>query len=264
MIPSTEIHPIKALLIDDETGVRSALREMLVRHFPTVEIVGEAANIPEAVRAIHQHQPDLLFLDIEMPGYTGLQILEFFNSSEIKFDIIFVTAYNEYAIQAFKVSAFDYLLKPIHLPDLHNTLKRYSESHHQQKLEQRVALLQESLQQDDKLTRLAVSSANGIDLIQLEKIIYFEADGPYTTIHLHQKEQVVASKSIGDFEQLLEKNPQFFRAHRSYLVNLSFVNRISSKEGDIIHLVNGSQVPLSRYKKKDFETAIAAFTISRL
>src|SRR6188472_2098647 len=108
--PNRQIH---VLLVDDEKVVRSALREILDKNFPFVTVVGEAASVPEAVREIQKHTPDLIFLDIEMPGYSGLQLLEFFNPQQITFDIVFVTAFNEYAIRAFKIAAFDYLLKPV-------------------------------------------------------------------------------------------------------------------------------------------------------
>lgn len=254
-----QIESIKALIVDDEKAVRSALREILQQNFRTVQVVSEASNIPEAVREIHRHQPDLIFLDIEMPGYSGLQLLEFFNPQEVTFDVIFVTAFNEYAIQAFKISAFDYLLKPVNTIDLEQTLLRYSGK--KQNLVERANLLKEFLTEEALPTQIAISSLAGIDFVQLENIIAFEASGTYTKIILVEGESIVASKPLGEFELILQKNPSFFRAHRSHLINLKHVRKLSSKEGDVIVLLKELEVPLSRYRKKEFESAIAGFKI---
>ena len=239
---------ISVLLVDDEKSVRAALKELL-HPFSSITIVGEAANIPEAVKEIHLHKPNLIFLDIEMPGYTGLQLLEFFNPAEVNFDIIFVTAFNEYAIQAFKVSAFDYLLKPVNQQELEQTLQRYMDSVRNVKLPERVNLLKEVYAKDEMPSQIAVSSLQGIDFVQLDNII------------LKAGEPLLASKPLGEFELVLQENPRFFRAHRSYLINLKQVRKLSSKEGDVIIMEKEIEVPLSRYRKKEFEQAIAGFKI---
>lgn len=253
---------INVLLVDDEKPVRSALRELLQSHFSNIVIVGEAASIPEAVREINQHKPQLVFLDIEMPGYSGLQLIDFFNPGEIKFDIIFVTAFNEYAIQAFKVAAFDYLLKPVNRQDLAQTLERYTNSYHHHRVIDRVNLLKESYTKEEAPSQLAVSSANGIDFIKLDDVILFEASGSYTRIVMTGADfAITASKPLGEFETVLQHNKQFFRAHRSYLINLGYVKKLLSKEGDMILMQNDVQVPLSRYRRKDLDKAIASFRI---
>jgi two-component system LytT family response regulator len=258
---SRALAPIKALLVDDEAPVRAALHELLSIHFPSVQVVGEAGGIPEAVRQIHKLNPDLVFLDIEMPGYSGLQLLEFFNTQDVQFDIIFVTAFNEYAIQAFKISAFDYLLKPVDTKELRETLTRFSERRQKQKIFERVSLLKETLNNPSTPTQIAISSVQGIDFVELSKVMLLEADGTYTKINMVESEPILSSKPLGEFETLLQKNSDFFRAHRSYLVNLKFVRKLSSKEGDIIILKNEQEIPLSRYRKKEFDNAIAAIKI---
>jgi two-component system, LytTR family, response regulator len=254
------IKPITALLVDDEKAVRTALHEILKHSFPFISVVGEAASIPEAVREIHRAHPTLVFLDIEMPGYSGLQLLDFFNPLEIDFDIVFVTAYNEYAIQAFKISAFDYLLKPVNTDDLKKTLERYL-GKQQQQLAQRAKLLKDSLTPEKQLDQIAIRSLHGIDFVQLHNLVALEASGTYTTLILAQGEALVSSKPLGEFEELLQRSKNFFRAHRSYLINLEHVSKFSSKEGDVIIMSNKRDVPLSRYRKKDFEQAIAQFKI---
>lgn len=250
---STENIEIKALLVDDESVVRSGLREMLQQNFSWIVIAGEASNIPEAVKLVHQHKPDLIFLDIEMPGYSGLQLLEFFDERDLTFDIIFVTAYNDYAIQAFKVSAFDYLLKPVNLGDLTQTLHRYRHSLHRDKISDRMELLRKSYLSSEMPSRLAISSLSGIDFIDLDQVILFEASGSYTRIVIADGGTVIASKPLGEFENVLEHHTSFFRTHRSYIINLRYVNKFSTKEGDVIHMKDGTDVPLSRYRRNEFD-----------
>lgn len=250
----------KAIIVDDEKYVRSALREILMRQSTLVEVVAEAANIPEAVREIHKHQPDLIFLDIDMPGYTGLQILEFFNPQEVTFDIIFVTAYNEYALQAFKMSAFDYLLKPVNEPELQHTLERYLRRG-QQAVARQVAMLREAYTQGELPRQLAVISLHGTEFIELTQLEVLEASGTYTTLVLDSGEKIVSSKPLGEFEELLRAHPQFFRTHRSFMVNLRQVKKLLTREGDIIHMKGGMEVPLSRYRKKEFDASLPAYRI---
>lgn len=246
---------IAVLLVDDEKPVREALREML-RGFGQIEVVGEASTLPEAVREIHRLKPQLIFLDIEMPGYTGLQLLEFFNPQDITFDIVFVTAYSEYAIQAFKISAFDYLLKPVNRQELSQMLHRYESHKDQQKVTERMALLRDVLHQDVPNKKIAISSANGISFIELEEVVLLEAAGAYTTVVLQSGEQIVSSKPIGEFESLLENDPGFFKTHRSYIIHFKFVKSLQTKEGDQVLMKNGTLVPLSRYRKKAFDDYI--------
>lgn len=253
---------IRALLVDDEKPVRTALHDVLTKNFPQIHVVGEAGAIPEAVREINQHKPDLVFLDIAMPGYSGLQLLDFFNPDEITFDIIFVTAFNEYAIQAFKISAFDYLLKPVNTEELERTLERYmGKMQKQKKVAERAALLNASFSENHVLTQLAIRSLQSVDFVQLSNIVMLEASGTYTQVVLHEGEPLLASKPLGEFEEVLQHSPQFFRAHRSFLINLQYVSRLASKEGDVIIMNNKQEVPLSRYRKKEFEQAIARFKI---
>jgi two-component system, LytTR family, response regulator len=252
---------IKVLLVDDELTVRSALREILQHRFLNVKVVGEASNIPEAVREIHQHQPDLLFLDIEMPGYTGLQILEFFNPSEITFDIVFVTAFNEYAIQAFKISAFDYLLKPVNEQEISDMLKRYHLRKAQQQVASRMNLLKETLTSKTSPEKLAIASTNGINFVNINNIVLLEASGSYTNIVLKEGLTLMASKSLGEFESLFETNTSFFKAHRSFIINFKYVKSLTTKDGDQIEMINGVMVPLSRYRKKEFEEYIRSMKI---
>ncbi len=252
---------LTVLIVDDEKNVRAALSELLHTHVPFVKIVGEAGSIPEAVREIHLHNPNLVFLDIEMPGYSGLQLLEFFNSKEITFDIIFVTAFNEYAIQAFKIAAFDYLLKPVDSIELKRSVNRYLESKHTSRLEERVSLLREAYTNNLVPSQLAVPSLNGIDFIRLNNIVLLEASGTYTKIVQASGQTFLASKPLGEFEGVLQNSIKFFRPHRSFIINMDFIKQLSNRDGDIILMQNEMQVPLSRYRKAEFDKLISNYKV---
>lgn len=260
MMNQSNQNKITAIIVDDESAARVLLKQML-SSFDFVEVLGEASNIPEAVRIIHQTKPDIVFLDIEMPGYTGIQLLEFFNPQDVKFDIIFVTAYNEYAIQAFKISAFDYLLKPVNPADLKDCLNRFVDSRTTHQLIERATLLKGVYLNEDLPKKIAVTSLQGIDFIDLQNLVNLEAAGTYTNLFLCNGGKIVSSKPLGDFEELLGKHSNFFRSHRSHIINLNHVRKLSSKEGDVIIMDTDQEVPISRYRKRDFDRAISDFRI---
>ena len=251
---------VKAILIDDEKAVRDLMKDAL-KSFNFIDVVAEAANVPEAVKMIHREKPQLLFLDIEMPGYSGLQLLDFFNDDELNFDIIFVTAYNEYAIKAFKVAAFDYLLKPVDENQLEETLLRYQDKKLKKQIIQQVDLLRTAYKQEVKITKIAIASTYGIDFIEIDDINFLEADNNYTKIYLTNDSRIVASKPLSEFEEILAPFSVFFRSHRSYLLNINCIARFNTKDGAFIEMKNGDKIPLSRYRRKAFESIFTKIKI---
>lgn len=251
---------LSALIVDDEKNARAVLAQAL-EETELVNVIGEASNVPEAVKLIHKTKPSLIFLDIEMPGYSGLQLLEFFNEEDVTFDIIFVTAYNEYAINAFKLSAFDYLLKPIDEEDLRTSLSRYLSKSNRLTSAKQVALLKSLYQEEAVNSKIAVASTYGVEFLEVPEIVYLEAKNNYTEIYLLSNRKVTASKTLSDFESILTPFNLFFRAHRSFLINLNQVQRLSSKDGVFIELKTGTEIPLSRYRRKEFEDHFAKFKI---
>jgi len=251
---------IDVLIVDDEPDVRTVLKSALI-NFDFINIVGEADNVPEAVRKIHKLQPKLIFLDIEMPDYSGLQLVEFFNPDEIQFEIIFVTAYDEYALEAFRVSAFDYLLKPINQTQLNTSLKSFRKKKTDHKLIERVQQFKNTYESEAPIDKLAISTSEGIEFIKLDEIILMEASNVYTTIFNISGKKVVASKPIGEFESMLQNNPTFYRPHRSFLINLQHIHKLDTTEGDIIYMNKDFQVPLSRYKKKEFIERVKKYIV---
>ena len=251
---------ISAILIDDEAPVRNLLKNLIQENFSELKVIGEGGSISEAVKLINKLKPDIVFLDIEMPGYSGLQIMDFFEPEEVDFDIIFITAYSEYAITAFKISAFDYLLKPINQEDLKNSLERYSRRKNKLKTEERMSLLSKQLD-SGKMEKIGVSSLDGINFINVGDIIYLEASGMYTVIVLESEKELTVSKPLKEFEDLLEKDKRFFRPHRSFLVNLEKITKYSRKEGTVIYLSNNKEIPLSRYRKSEFDVLMSSIKL---
>lgn len=216
----------KAIIIDDEEMARTLLQGMLELYCPNVEVQALCKDLPSGVKAIRKHKPDIVFLDIEMPGHSGLELLDFFDESEINFSIIFVTAYNRYAIQAFKLSAVDYLLKPIETDDLLNAISLFEKN----KVKQNYSALKSNLntQQSKKIGINGVSSIQFVDLID---ILFFQAEGAYTKVYLKDGKMLLASKSLKHFEQILSEHFEFYRCHKSYIVNINYITEYVKSEG---------------------------------
>jgi two-component system LytT family response regulator len=215
---------MKAIIVDDEPMARMALRSILKMHFPQVEVLAECKNVPEAVKQINDLRPQVVFLDIEMPEYTGFDLLNFFRPEHIDFEIIFVTAYNEYALRAFEISAVDYLLKPLQVEQLERALKRLKVQPDTRKYE----VLKENINSaEDK--KIVLQNTESAFVVQISDIVFLEAQGSYTNVVTHSHPDILISKKISHFD-FLEQLPSFFRSHRSYLINLQHVKRINKKD----------------------------------
>lgn len=244
---------LKAILVDDEESARDVLQNLLERFCPDIELLAKCENIPEAVEEIKKHQPDLVFLDIEMPQYSGFEIVKFFK--EINFQIIFVTAYDQYAIKAFEVSAVDYLLKPIDIARLKLSIERVRQRKNVLQQAERLNLLNDTLQQK-QIKNIIVSDKGNQNIISIDSIIAIEAQESYCLIHTKAKKHT-ASKNLKHFETLLENLPQFIRVHKSWLINKEHLLNYSKSELSI--QLNGNIIAkLSKYKKGEFEQAISS------
>lgn len=225
---------IKAIIIDDEKMARVLLNGMLEKFCPEVEVAELCQDIPSGVKAIIKHKPDLVFLDIEMPGHSGLEIMDFFDKNEVNFSIIFTTAYSKYAIQAFKLSAIDYLLKPIEPGELNEALDRFKK--HKQKPD--FDTLRHNLMPESK-KRISISSIGSVKFIPVDDITHLKADGAYTEIFTKDNTSIMTSKGLKSFEQTFAGSKNFVRCHKSYIVNIDFVSEIT-KGGVFSAVVNGN------------------------
>lgn len=229
----------KAIIVDDEEMARALLQGMIVEYCPNVEVVDTCKDLPCGVKSIRKYQPDIVFLDIEMPGHSGLELLDFFDDKEINFSIIFVTAYNRYAIQAFKLSAVDYLLKPIESEDLIEAVKLFEKS--KKTIDYRV--LKNNLTPSAP-KKIGLSSVSSVSFVELDQILFLQADGSYTKIYLKDGRSIVTSKSLKHFENTLVENLEFFRCHKSFIVNINYITEYVKSDGGYLK-INNHQVGLS-------------------
>lgn len=240
---------IRAIIIDDEERSRRILQSIVEEYCTDVEIIDSCSNVPDGVISINKNNPDLVFLDVEMPEYNGFDLLTFFK--KIEFDIIFVTAYNQFAIKAFEVSAIDYLLKPVEITLLQNAIQKVVEKKKLHNLGNRLEILKDAIS-NDTINKIALPMGEGLLFVEVANIILLEADGAYTHVSLKDGSRVLVSKKLKFFEDLLEFRPQFYRPHRSYIINLNFVKKYLKGEGTIV-MDNEFIASISRDKKTDFE-----------
>jgi two-component system LytT family response regulator len=239
---------IKAIIIDDETRARTLLNKMLKEYCTDIEVVAECGDLPNGVKAIRKHKPDLIFLDIEMPGHSGLDLLDFFDENEVSFSIIFITAYNNYAIQAFKLSAVDYLLKPVEPGDLENAVERYRRR--SSKDRNNIITLKENLKEDG-LDKIAVPDSNSIRFLKLDDILYFKADNTYTEIFFADNKKLTISRTLKNIEDTLAGTASFFRCHKSYIVNINYLTDYVKSDGGYLIIKGQHTIPLSPDRVQD-------------
>lgn len=240
---------LRAIIIDDEENARITLAALLKEYTPEVEIVAQCANVPDGVIAINRQNPDLIFLDIEMPEYNGFELLDFFK--EIHFEIVFVTAYSQYAIRAFEVSAIDYLLKPVEIESLKAAVEKAAKRRNQENVMQRLSLMKETYA-GNEIQKIALPMSNGLLFVELSRILYFEADRVYTNVFLSDGSKVTVSKPMRVFEDILQHRNFIFRPNRSYLININSIKKYLRGDG-VITLENGATISVSRERKQDFE-----------
>ena len=248
---------ISAIIIDDEERARRTLRLLIEEFCPNVEILGTYKNVPEGVLAINKLNPQLVFLDIEMPEYNGFELLGFFR--DVDFEIIFVTAYNQYALKAFEVSAVDYLLKPVDSDLLIKAIDKASLRLQNGSMKDRLSTLQENTQ-SEIFNRIALPVSDGLLFIEIQGIVLLEADGAYTSVFLKDGTQILVSKRLKFFEDVLKNRTAFYRPHRSFIVNINFVKKLNRAES-ALELDNGKAIPLPRNKKTEFENLLKRFNL---
>ena len=244
---------LNAIIVDDEPAACSILRQIISEHCPSIQLIDTAPDVRSAVKLINKHKIDLVFLDIEMPEENGFALFDYFNQPN--FEVIFCTAYSEYALQAFEVSAVDYLLKPVSISKLVSAVEKAGKLIGQSQVVQRVNALKDNLG-TSKLQKIALPMADSLVFIQLDDIYFFEADGSYTQV-ITKNGKILVSKKIKEFDELLDNDDRFYRTHRSYLINIQQIQKYNKKDGAMIEFLNGYTVPVAREKVKEFEEVIA-------
>ncbi len=244
---------MNAIIVDDEMKVRNAIKALLTDQFPDINIVSSAGSVEEGYRVIIKNKPDLLFLDIELPDGNGFELLK--KIPRIDFKVIFVTGHQEYAIDAIKVSALDYVLKPIDTDELCRAVEKARALINYEEQQLKFQALSENLQSRKKLKRIILSTADHLQLVSVSDIIRAEADSNYTIFWLSGGRRILVSRTIKEFDILLS-NSGMMRVHQSHMVNLSHIDRFIKKDGGYLQMKEGTKIPVSPNLKKQVLKAI--------
>ena len=242
---------MKAILVDDEPDGIRTLQKLLARHCPAVEVVATCSNAAAARQQIEIQKPDVVFLDIQMPGKSGIEMVS--ELKERNFEIIFVTAHNEYMLQALQYSAADYLLKPVDEDRLVEAVQRTAKRIDEEKKEELTETLIYNISKAGQPAemRLCLPTMKGFIILKLDEILYFEEERSYTVFHLDGKKPVTVSKPLVEYENMLA-DTSFFRIHKSFLINLRHVKEYQRGEGGMVIMSNGAEIEVSRRKKEQF------------
>ncbi len=238
---------LKAVIIDDEPDCVRLLALQLKMYCPQVEVLAECTESETGYAKIKELQPDMVFMDIEMPVMNGFQLLE--KLGTINFSLVFVTAYDKFAVKAFRFSALDYLLKPIDGKDLKAAVEKAEQRHWPQA--QQLSLLKQQLHDGDKKLpdKIALPYQNGVTFAEIKNVIYCESDNNYTRIHTVDGNQYMVAKTLGDIQEVLEER-NFLRIHRQYLINLDHIKKYVRGEGNYVIMSGNQSIPVARNQKE--------------
>ncbi|MBU3926241.1 MAG: LytTR family DNA-binding domain-containing protein [Bacteroidetes bacterium] len=245
-MPTENSNKITAIIVDDELHGRENLKQIIETYCPELEILGLADSVVAAKALVSTVHPEVVFLDINMPILDGFDFLKEYD--ERSFMVVFVSAHEEFGIHAVKAGAVDYLMKPISIKELKQTVKK-------------LCLLQQSRQKEGPMTdmdKLVIPDTHGFNVLNIEDILRLEADGCYTTITTKEGKTTIVSRTLKDFENTLSKYP-FFRTHKSHLINLKYIKDFSNLSGNFVTLTDGSKVEISRRKTPDFIQKVKSF-----
>ena len=247
---------MRVVIIDDEQAARNLLCNILENQSEKISEIVLANNLKKGVELIKEKKTDLVFLDIEMPQEQGLNIFKYFNASEINFELIFATAYSQYALKAFEMNAIDYLLKPIRPQRVIEIVNKVSLIKEKNLIQQKLLELEKSLK-SNSFNKIGLPVTDGVIFIPLEEIIHMQADGMYTTVYTLKNGKQLVSKPLKFFNEALKEKTSFIKTHRSHLVNIKFIKQYVRKDGNYLILENDQTVPISREKKEELLNSIS-------
>ncbi len=244
---------LKALLVDDEVNNLQSLEFLLNNDCEGVTVAGKANDAVQARKWLTNHTVDVIFLDINMPGESGFEFLQSLTSRNFK--VVFVTAYNQYAIQAIKASALDYILKPVNIDELKQAVEKLKDAvKNNITSDQNQLMLENFLETIHKKQfpkKIALPQLGGISFIEVDNIVSLQADSNYTIIHMNNMQKLVVTKTLKEFEELLDQT-QFTRIHKSYIVNMRYIKEYSTTDGGIVKMTDGNQWSISRRQLENF------------
>jgi two-component system LytT family response regulator len=236
----------KAVIIDDESKARNALNNLIEKHCSNIAVVAEADCVKAGVDIIKEYSPDIVFLDVQMPDGTGFDLLE--QLDEIDFKIIFASAYDKFAIQAFRFSAIDYLLKPVEPEMLIEACSKLTGDSKISEINKKLEVL---LNNRNSFEKIALPTLDGINFVKIKEIIRCESDNNYTNIFINDGKKYFVSRTLKEFDEMLT-HFNFFRIHKSHLINLNYLQKYNKGEGGYVIMEDGSELEVSRRRKEDF------------
>jgi len=246
---------IKAIIIDDESKARQLLEAMLADCDTEIEVLAQCADLPSGVKAIKKFAPDLVFLDIEMPVYSGLELLDFFNEEEINFSVIFITAYSQYALQAFRFSAVDYLLKPININLLQEALERFRKK--TQKDNKNLLALKQNISTQSKNKKIGLPQSHGIRFVESHEILFVKGERAYSEIYLTSGEKILVSRHLKQIGETFEGIDYLVRCQKSYIVNTNHITAYCKQDGGYLLVADKHQVSVSANKVEEILALIS-------
>jgi two-component system LytT family response regulator len=248
---------LKTIIVDDEQDAVNFINSIIGEYCPSLQVVGKANNVLQGVELIRENEPDLLFLDVEMPNGTGFDLLEQFPEKD--FDVVFITAFNHYAINAIKFSAVDYILKPININEFIEAVNKVVKKRSERRTpgNEGLKILMENIR-SSLPSRLAIPTTDGMEYLNPKDIIRIEADRSYSWFFLTGDRKILVSKHLKEYQELLGDR-YFFRLHNSHLINLKFVKKYIRKEGGYIEMADGALLPISRNRKDLFLAHMSKF-----
>jgi len=248
------VKTMKAVIVDDEAAVRNTIANLLKENFPEITVCAAAGSVGEGYAAVTEHQPDILFLDVELPDGLGFHLLK--KLSPVRFRTIFITGHQEYALDAIKFSALDYILKPVDEDELKAAITRAREMINHEEEQLKILALIDNMQEKKVLKRIILKTAEALQLISVSDIIRAEADSNYTRFHLSGGKHIIVSRTLKEYEAMLAETG-LIRVHQSHIVNLNFIDKFLKHGGGYIQLKDGTTVPVSPVMKQKVLQAIS-------
>ena len=248
---------IRCVLVDDEADSLEVIELLIKKHCPQVTVEASCNSAEKGMEAILRYKPDVVFLDIEMPNMNGFDMLENFDT--LDFDIVFITAYHQFAIKAFRYSALNYLLKPVDLDELLETIRRI-EKRAAPPVREQMELLKDRINNPGKplIARIALTTSFGMTFVDTADIVVCQSDSNYTRVHLVNGEKILVSKTLKEIDETLS-GPDFYRIHNSYLINLHHIRKFVKGDGGYLVMVDETIVSISRTKKQEFLELFSKF-----
>jgi two-component system LytT family response regulator len=248
---------IKTIIVEDEHKSLLTLKALLERYCPEVRVIGTANCVEEGVRVIQELKPELVFLDIAMPDGDGFDLLNRIDT--VEFEVIFITAYNDFALKAFEFSALHYLLKPVNYIELQDAVHRYLKMRPSQNVQSQLDILNNSLKSN--YDKISLPSNDGLIIVQIQDILRLEAAGNYSSVFLAQGEEIIVTKTLNQFEDILS-GLGFIRIHNTHLINLSYVKKYQRGQGGVVTMINGIALTVSRTRKNEFIEGLKALSLT--